>query len=54
MTLFDAGDADFQQRYPDYALLFAWNHAGEIMAKEQKFREAGGKWINYVPTVRVD
>lgn len=46
--------ADFQQRYPDYALLFAWNHAGEIMAKELKFREAGGKWINYVPTVRVD
>ena len=46
--------ADFQQSYPDYALLFAWNHAGEIMAKEQKFREAGGKWINYVPTVQVD
>jgi methylation protein EvaC len=43
----------FQEHYPDYALLFAWNHAGEIMSKEQKFRTAGGKWINYVPTVQV-
>jgi methylation protein EvaC len=41
----------FQERYPDYALLFAWNHAEEIMAKEQRFRDAGGQWINYVPRV---
>ena len=45
--------SEFQEHYPDYALLFAWNHAEEIMAKEQKFRDAGGKWINYVPTVQV-
>ena len=37
----------------DYALLFAWNHAEEIMAKEQAFRRAGGKWIMYVPRVHV-
>ncbi|MEV7231874.1 class I SAM-dependent methyltransferase [Polymorphospora sp. NPDC051019] len=37
----------------DYALLFAWNHADEIMAKEQAFRRAGGKWILYVPRVHV-
>lgn len=43
----------FQEHYPDYALLFAWNHAEEIMAKEQKFRDAGGKWINYVPKVQL-
>ncbi|KUL55236.1 SAM-dependent methyltransferase [Streptomyces sp. NRRL F-4489] len=43
----------FSSEYPDYALLFAWNHAEEIMAKEQEFREAGGKWILYVPTVHV-
>lgn len=43
----------FSASYPDYALLFAWNHAEEIMAKEQGFREAGGKWIVYVPEVRV-
>lgn len=45
--------AAFEEHYPDYALLFAWNHAEEIMAKEQKFRDAGGQWINYVPKVQV-
>ncbi|WP_018587609.1 class I SAM-dependent methyltransferase [Salinispora arenicola] len=44
----------FADPYPDYALLFAWNHAEEIMAKEQGFREAGGRWIRFVPEVRVD
>jgi methylation protein EvaC len=44
--------ADFAADYPDYALLFAWNHATEIMAKERGFRDAGGKWIVYVPEVR--
>jgi methylation protein EvaC len=43
---------DFAADYPDYALLFAWNHAEEIMAKEQGFRDAGGRWILYVPDVR--
>lgn len=43
----------FSDPYPEYALLFAWNHAEEIMEKEQKFREAGGQWILYVPDVRV-
>ena len=44
---------EFMANYPDYALLFAWNHAEEIMAKEQRFRDAGGKWIVYVPKVQV-
>ena len=44
---------EFSQRYPDHALLFAWNHAEEIMAKEKAFKVAGGKWIVYVPTVQV-
>jgi len=44
---------DFLKHYPDYALLFAWNHSEEIMEKEQKFREAGGKWIVYVPKVEI-
>ncbi|MEU3722488.1 class I SAM-dependent methyltransferase [Streptomyces sp. NPDC031705] len=43
----------FSESYPDYALLFAWNHAEEIMAKEQEFRDAGGKWILYVPDVHI-
>ncbi len=44
---------EFKANYPDYALLFGWNHAEEIMAKEQVFRAAGGKWIVYVPKVQV-
>ena len=43
----------FLENYPDYALLFAWNHGEEIMAKEQRFQAQGGKWIVYVPEVRV-
>lgn len=43
----------FKTSYPDYALLFAWNHAEEIMAKEEPFRAAGGRWIVYVTDVRV-
>ncbi|APC38074.1 SAM-dependent methyltransferase [Nocardiopsis dassonvillei] len=41
----------FTASYPDRALLLAWNHAEEIMAKEEGFREAGGRWIHYVPDV---
>lgn len=44
---------DFTARYPDYALLFAWNHAAEIMTKEQAFERSGGKWIRFVPKVEV-
>ncbi|PAN02014.1 SAM-dependent methyltransferase [Streptomyces sp. Alain-F2R5] len=43
----------FGDPYPDYALLFAWNHAEEIMAKEREFRAGGGRWILYTPAVRV-
>jgi methylation protein EvaC len=38
---------------PDYAVLFAWNHAEEIMAKEKDFIASGGKWIVHVPEVKV-
>lgn len=44
---------EFTANYPDYALLFAYNHAKEIMAKEQKFIARGGKWIVYVPDITV-
>lgn len=43
----------FSDPYPDYALLFAWNHAEEIMAKEHAFRQAGGRWLLYVPDVHI-
>jgi len=44
---------EFASQPPDYALLFAWNHGEEIMEKEQKFQNAGGKWIVYVPQVKI-
>jgi methylation protein EvaC len=44
---------EFAAAYPDYVLLFAWNHADEIMANEQEFTQAGGRWIRYVPEVTV-
>lgn len=43
----------FSDPYPDYALLFAWNHADEIKAKEHVFQERGGRWIVYVPDVHL-
>lgn len=43
----------FLKNPPDYALLFAWNHAAEIFEKEQAFRAGGGKWITFVPKVAV-
>lgn len=39
--------------YPDVALLFGWNHAGEIMANEQAFHDVGGRWLVYVPEVKI-
>ena len=44
---------EFTKRYPDYALLFAWNHAAEIREKEAGFVAAGGRWIVYVPEVAI-
>jgi methylation protein EvaC len=44
---------EFCSKYPDVALLFAWNHDEEIMGKEKKFTDAGGEWLVYVPEVRI-
>ncbi|MGZ3698465.1 MAG: methyltransferase C-terminal domain-containing protein, partial [Bdellovibrionota bacterium] len=43
----------FKSDYPDYALLFGWNHKNEIMANEKAFMGAGGQWIVYVPQVEI-
>lgn len=40
---------EFKDNYPDYAVLFAWNHSKEIMAKEKEFMKKGGKWITFAP-----
>ncbi|MBU2510493.1 class I SAM-dependent methyltransferase [bacterium] len=43
----------FKSNYPEYALLFGWNHAKEIMENEKEFMESGGKWVVYVPEVKI-
>ena len=47
------GHDAFTGDYPDYALLFAWNHANEIFSKEGNYKRSGGKWILFVPEVKV-
>ena len=44
---------EFNNNHPDYALLFAWNHAKEIFENEEAFRKKGGKWIMFVPKVEI-
>ena len=44
---------EFTKNLPEYALLFAWNHAQEIFEKEIQFKSAKGKWIRYVPNVEI-
>lgn len=43
----------FAKDYPEYAVLFAWNHEAEILEKEAGFALAGGKWVKYVPDVSI-
>ncbi len=44
---------EFVDRPPELALLFAWNHAKEIMEKEAGYVASGGRFIVYVPDVRI-
>lgn len=44
---------DFTRRYPDFAVLFGWNHEAEILGKEEAFAMAGGRWIRFVPEVQL-
>lgn len=45
--------AQFKTDPPDYAFLFAWNHATEILEKESSYSNNGGKWITHVPEVKI-
>ena len=37
--------AYFRAHYPDYMIIFPWNHAEEIRSKEKDFETQGGQWI---------
>ena len=43
----------FRESNPDYVLLFAWNHATEIMKKESDYMGQNRHWITYIPEVKV-
>jgi methylation protein EvaC len=43
----------FQRRFPDYALITAWNYEREIARKEQRFLDGGGRFIIPLPEVRI-
>ena len=43
----------FRESDPDYVLLFAWNHATEIMKKEKDYMDHDRYWITYIPEVKV-
>lgn len=41
------------ERAPDFALLLTWNFSDEVLAQQTAYRDAGGKFIVPLPTVRV-
>ena len=44
---------EFHVSNPDYVLLYAWNHAQEIMEKEKEYMGDSKHWITYIPSVKV-
>lgn len=43
----------FAKHPPSYTVLLAWNHAKEILRKENEYRRNGGKFITFFPKVRI-
>ena len=44
----------FSRNWPQYTVLFAYNHKREIFAKEDEYRKKGGKFITYFPKITIE
>ena len=45
--------SELQKRMPDYTVILAWVHAEQIIANNQKYLEAGGRFVVLCPEMRV-
>ncbi len=46
-------ESHFYKSSPNYALLLAWNYTDAILAKEKRYRQAGGKFIVPIPKPQI-
>lgn len=46
-------ESELLKRMPDYCIIFSWNFAEEIIAKNKAYSDAGGKFIVPIPEIKI-